>query len=267
MSDDIHEVYAVRYGHHGGRNASMNFIGGDPHQASQDLAFYVWAIVGKHGTIVVDTGFDEAMAKKRERSILKPVGEALKSIGIQPDRVDHVIISHLHYDHCGNYDVFPRARYHLQDCEMDYATGRCMCEQKFKLPFEADDVTAMVHKVFDGRVTFHDGDGEIVPGVSVHHIGGHSKGLQAVRVKTKRGNVVLASDSTHLYAHLHERRVFPITYNANDAVKGYARLEALASSRNHVIPGHDPRVLELYAPPSDALKGWAVRLDAEPVKA
>ena len=52
MSDDIHEVYAVRYAHHSGRNASMNFIGGDPHQASQDLAFYVWAIVGPHGTIV-----------------------------------------------------------------------------------------------------------------------------------------------------------------------------------------------------------------------
>jgi len=266
MSDDIHEVFAVRYGHHSGRNASMNFIGGDPHQASQDLAFYVWAIVGKHGTIVVDTGFDEAMAKKRERSILKPVAEALKSAGIQPDRVDHVIISHLHYDHCGNYDVFPKARYHLQDCEMNFATGRCMCDQQMRVAFEADDVTAMVRKVFADRVTFHEGDEEVVPGVSVHHIGGHSKGLQAVRVKTKRGNVVLASDSTHLYTHLDERKVFPITYNADDAIKGYAKLEALASSRSHVIPGHDPKVLQLYAPPSDALKGWVVRLDAEPVR-
>ena len=266
MSDDIHEVYAVRYAHHSGRNASMNFIGGDPHQASQDLAFYVWAIVGPHGTIVVDTGFDEAMAKKRERAILKPVAEALKSAGIQPDRVDHVIISHLHYDHCGNYDVFPKARYHLQDCEMNFATGRCMCDEKMRVAFEADDVTAMVRKVFADRVIFHEGDEEVVPGVSVHHIGGHSKGLQAVRVKTKRGNVVLASDSSHLYAHLNERKVFPITYNADDAIKGYARLEALASSRAHVIPGHDPKVLELYAPPSDALKGWVVRLDAEPIK-
>jgi glyoxylase-like metal-dependent hydrolase (beta-lactamase superfamily II) len=266
MSDDIHEVYAVRYAHHSGRNASMNFIGGDPHQASQDLAFYVWAIVGKHGTIVVDTGFDEAMAKKRERTILKPLAEALKSAGIQPDRVDHVIISHLHYDHCGNYDIFPKARYHLQDCEMNFATGRCMCDAKMRVAFEADDVTAMVRKVFADRVTFHEGDAEVVPGVSVHHIGGHSKGLQAVRVKTKRGNVVLASDSSHLYSHLDERKVFPITYNADDAIKGYARLEQLASSRSHIVPGHDHQVLERYAPPSDALKGWVVRLDAEPVK-
>ena len=48
MSDDLHDVYAVRYAHHGGRTAALNFIGGDPHQASQDLDFYVWAIVGKH---------------------------------------------------------------------------------------------------------------------------------------------------------------------------------------------------------------------------
>jgi glyoxylase-like metal-dependent hydrolase (beta-lactamase superfamily II) len=266
MADDVYEVYAVRYAHHSGRNASMNFIGGDPHQASQDLDFYVWAIVGKQGTIVVDTGFDHAMAKKRERTILKPVAEALKSIGVTPDQVSTVVISHLHYDHCGNYDVFPKARYHLQDCEMNFATGRCMCDQKFRVAFEADDVTAMVRKVFADRVTFHDGDGEIAPGVTVHHIGGHSKGLQAVRVKTKRGDVVLAADSAHLYAHLDERKVFPITYSADDAVAGYGKLEQLASSKNHIVPGHDPKVLERYPAPSDALKGWAVRLDAEPVK-
>jgi glyoxylase-like metal-dependent hydrolase (beta-lactamase superfamily II) len=266
MSDDIHEIYAVRYAHHSPRNASMNFIGGDPHQASDDLAFYVWAIVGKQGTIVLDTGFDPAMARKRERTILKPVAEGLKSIGIESNQVTNVVISHLHYDHCGNYDVFPKARYHLQDCEMSYATGRCMCEQNFRVPFEADDVAAMVRKVFADRVTFHDGDGEIAPGITVHHIGGHSKGLQAVRVKTKRGDVVLASDSAHLYAHLESKKVFPITYNADDAVAGYARLEKLASSPGHIVPGHDPKVLQRYPAPSDALKGWAVRLDAEPLK-
>jgi glyoxylase-like metal-dependent hydrolase (beta-lactamase superfamily II) len=266
MTDDIHEIYAVRYGHHGPRNALMNFIGGDPHQTSDDLDFYVWVITGNHGTVVVDTGFDEAMAKKRERTILKPVAEGLKSIGITPDSVTDIIITHLHYDHCGNYGVFPRARYHLQDCEMNFVTGRCMCEDRFRVAFEADDVTAMVRKVFDGRVTFHDGEQQIRPGITVHHIGGHSKGLQAVRVKTKRGDVVLASDSAHLYAHLESKKVFPITYNADDAVAGYAKLEKLASSPGHVVPGHDPKVLQRYPAPSDALKGWAVRLDAEPLK-
>ena len=47
---------------------------------------------------------------------------------------------------------------------MAYATGRCMCHAMLRMPFEADDVVAMVRKVFAGRVTFHDGEDEISPG-------------------------------------------------------------------------------------------------------
>src|SRR5207253_1418989 len=168
----------------------------------QPLDFYVWAIVGPSGPIIVDTGFDAAMGRKRQREMIKPVGEGLKAVGIEPTQVKTVIISHMHYDHIGNYDLFPRARYHLQDCEMAYATGRCMCHMALRLPFEVDDVVAMVRKVFEGRVTFHDGEDEVAPGITVHHIGGHSKGLQSVRVKTRCGPVVLAADAAHLYAHM-----------------------------------------------------------------
>jgi glyoxylase-like metal-dependent hydrolase (beta-lactamase superfamily II) len=261
---DTYEIYAVKYGHHAPRNASMNFIGGDPHEASQPLDFYVWAVVGKDRTVIVDTGFDEAMAKKRERKILRPVAEALKTAGIAPDKVSDVIITHLHYDHAGNYDAFPNARYHLQDCEMAFATGRCMCDEKLKVAFEADDVTALVRKVYAGRVTYHDGDDQVAPGITVHHIGGHSKGLQSVRVKTARGDVILASDAIHLYEHLETNKVFPITYNADDAVKGYAKLRALAPSLQHIVPGHDPKVLERYPSPNAALKGWVAKLDVDP---
>ena len=175
-----------------------------------------------------------------------------------------MIITHLHYDHSGNYDAFPNARYHLQDCEMDFATGRCMCDDKMRIAFEADDVTALVRKVYAGRVTYHDGEDQVAPGITVHHIGGHSKGLQAVRVKTARGNVVLASDAIHLYEHLDQNKVFPITYNADDAVKGYAKLKALAPSVKHIIPGHDPKVLQRYPAPNAALQGWVAKLDVEP---
>src|SRR5215475_2238152 len=185
--DDVYEIYAIRYGHHE-RRSGANYIGGDPHDVLHPLDFYVWAIIGKHATFILDTGFDEAMGRKRDRTITKTVGEGLKAIGIDPDAVEQVIVSHLHYDHCGNYDLFPRARYHLQDCEMAYATGRCMCHAALRLPFEADDVVAMVRKVFAGRVVFHDGTDEIVPGVTVHHIGGPSLGLPSVRLKGRAGH-------------------------------------------------------------------------------
>src|SRR5687767_10812667 len=110
MIDDIHEVYAIRYAHHD-RKSPENFIGGDPHDVLQPLAYFVWAIVGPHGTFVVDTGFDRAMADARGRLLLKPVDEGLTALDIHPDAVEHVIVTHLHYDHCGNHDLFPRARY------------------------------------------------------------------------------------------------------------------------------------------------------------
>jgi glyoxylase-like metal-dependent hydrolase (beta-lactamase superfamily II) len=264
MSEDIYEVYAIRYGHHD-RRSPENFIGGDPHDVPQPLDFYVWAIVGAQRTYVVDTGFDPVMAQRRNRDLLKPVGEGLKAIGIEPDQVATVIVTHLHYDHTGNYDLFPRARYHLQDCEMAYATGRCMCHPQLRLPFESDDIVAMVRKVFAGRVVFHDGDDELAPGITLHRIGGHSRGLQSVRVKTRRGYVVLASDATHLYQHIDEGRVFPIVYNAGDVLEGYEILKRLASSRNHIVPGHDPKVLADYPAARAGLEGWAVRLDTDPV--
>jgi glyoxylase-like metal-dependent hydrolase (beta-lactamase superfamily II) len=134
-----------------------------------------------------------------------------------------------------------------------------------RLPFEEDDVVAMVRKVFAGRVDFHDGVDEIAPGVSVHRIGGHSKGLQSVRVKTKRGYVMLAADATHLYNHFEQRRVFPITYNVAEVLEGYETLLRLASSPKHVIPGHDPKVLDKYPVARAGLEDWVVRLDADPV--
>jgi glyoxylase-like metal-dependent hydrolase (beta-lactamase superfamily II) len=263
MPSDIHEIYAVRYAHHD-RQSPENFIFGDPHDVLQPLAYFVWVIRGDHGAFVVDTGFDAAMAAKRGRTIVKPVGEGLASIGVDPESVQDVIITHMHYDHSGNHDLFPRARYHLQDVEIAYATGRQMCHSMIRIPFEVDDVVAMVRKVFAGRAVFHDGTEELVPGVTVHRVGGHSKGLQCVRVKTRRGHVVLASDASHLYAHINEGRVFPVTYSVGDALEAYVTIRKLADSNDHIVPGHDPDVVRQYPAARPGLEELVVRLDVDP---
>jgi glyoxylase-like metal-dependent hydrolase (beta-lactamase superfamily II) len=265
MSEDVHEIYAIRYARHE-RRSPDNFLGGDPHDILQPIDYFVWAIVGESGTYIVDTGFEEAVGQKRQRELLRPVGDALKAIGINPGEVEHVIISHMHFDHAGNYELFPRARYHVQDAEMEYVTGRCMCHQIIRAPFEVDHVVAMVRKVFAGRVVFHDGVDQLAPGISVHRIGGHSKGLQCVKVKTRRGNVVLASDATHLYEHIEEGRVFPIVYNVGDVLEGYETVKKLADSRHHIIPGHDPAVLDRYPAARTGLEGWVARLDVDPTQ-
>ena len=170
MSDDIHEVFAVCYATHS-RKRSENYIFGDPHDEMTSISYYVWVIKGPHGTFVCDTGFDVAAAKERSRTIIHPVGEGLKALGVQPDKVDHVIATHMHWDHAGNYDLFPNARYHIQDTEMAYATGRCMCHQTLRIPFSESDVLAMVRKVFAYRVEFHDG----VRGARTRHHGAQDR--------------------------------------------------------------------------------------------
>ena len=255
-----YEVYALKYAHHARRRAE-NFIGGDPHDGPMPLDYFVWLIRGEGREIVVDTGFSAPMGTKRGREHLRCPTEALRMLNCDASKVKDVVITHLHYDHVGNFDLFPAATLHLQDVEMHYATGRLMGDERHSFAYEVDEVVGMVRRVYEKRVRFHDGDEEIAPGVSVHLIGGHTQGMQAVRVKTRRGWVVLASDASHFYANMEDVRPFPIVYSVADMVDGYRKLRALADSPAHLIPGHDPLVMERYPAPSPELKGIVARLD------
>ena len=257
---DKYEVYALKYAYND-RRAAENFIGGDPHDRPMPLDYFVWLIRGNGREVVVDTGFSAAMAAKRGRDHIRCPTEALRALQCDASKVKDVVVTHLHYDHVGNFDLFPQATLHLQEKEMSYATGKYMCHECFRGAFEVEDVVGMVREAYQGRVRFHDGDDELFPGVSLHLIGGHTMGLQVVRVATRRGWVVLASDASHFYANLEQIRPFPIVWSVAQMVDGYARLRALADSPQHIIPGHDPLVMQRYPAPSTALEGIAVRLD------
>jgi glyoxylase-like metal-dependent hydrolase (beta-lactamase superfamily II) len=255
-----YEIYAIKYGRHE-RRARENFIGGDPHDGPMPLDYFVWLVRNAERAVVVDTGFSAATAARRQREHLRCPTDGLRLLGVEAATVRDVVITHLHYDHVGNFDLFPAATFHLQDEEMRYATGRHMRHELFKGAFDVEDVVGMVRNVYRGRVCFHDGDAAPFPGISLHRIGGHTLGLQVVRVATRRGWVVLASDASHFYANMEQVRPFPIVYSVADMVAGYGRLRSLAESPDHVIPGHDPKVMERYPAPRRDLEGIVVRLD------
>ena len=246
----VYEVHALRYATCGRRDVRENFLALDPtldlHEAETPLDYFVWLVQGGGRTILVDTGFNEEAAVARKRNLLVHPAEALSRFGVDPARIEDVVITHLHYDHAGNLDRFPNARFHIQDREMSYATGRHMCHRVLRVPFAVDDVVRLVRHVYADRVVFHDGDGEVAPGVTLHRIGGHSDGLQVVRVLTGRGPVVIASDAAHLYANIERGNPFPILFHLGDMLECWRTLARLAGSPDRVVPGHDPRVRAIY---------------------
>lgn len=259
----IHEVYAIKYAEHQ-RKASANFVGGDPHDSPMPMDYFVWLVRGPSGSWVVDTGFDQSAATARGRTLLRNPADAMGLLGEAATDIRNVIVTHLHYDHAGNCDRFPQANFHLQDREMQFATGRYMAHRCLHEAYSVFDVLRMVGRVYEGRVQFHDGVATLAPGLSVHLIGGHTMGLQVVRVHTARGWVVLASDASHYYRNMEEGRPFPIVHNVGDMVEGWRSVYMLADSQAHVVPGHDPEVLMRYPAPRPELQGIVAALHAVP---
>jgi glyoxylase-like metal-dependent hydrolase (beta-lactamase superfamily II) len=239
------EAYAIRYARLDERRRRDNFIA-DPHDGPMPMDYFVWLLKAGDRAILVDTGFGEVAARERQRVLLRCPIDALKVLGVAPESVADVVLTHLHYDHAGNLPKLPHARFHVQDAEMDYATGRCMCHHALRHAYSVEDVVELVRRVYQDRVCFHSGDAELAPGVKLLHIGGHTRGLQSVLVHTARGWVVLASDAAHYYENAERGAPFPIVFNVADMLAGHRRLQALAPTPQHFVPGHDPLVLERY---------------------
>lgn len=263
VRSDGWEVYALRYAERVG-STGQAFIFDDLHDAPLPMDYFVWALVNGPRVIVVDTGFDEAEARSRQRQLLRHPVDALANVGVDAAKVENVVVTHMHYDHAGTLDRFPNARFHLQDQEMAYVTGRSMRHRVLRYPFAVEHVVQMVRLVHDDRVEFHDGAQTIAPGVSVHHVGGHTRGLQVVRVETRRGVVVLASDAAHYYANMERSNPFPIVDSVSAMLEGHRTVHRLADSPAHVVPGHDPKVMAIYPSPAGLAPGLAASLHEPP---
>lgn len=255
------QVHAVKYADRNARTRADSFIFDDNHDAPHAMDYFMWVLRRGDDVILVDTGYDEAEAASRDRPISMDPREALKPLGLAAGDITQLIVTHLHYDHAGGLHLFPNATIHLQAAEMAFATGPCMCHGTLQMPFTADHVCEAVKRVYSGRCVFHEGDGEVADGVTVHRLGGHSRGLQVVRVRTDAGWLCLASDATHYYENVFENKPFPIVVDLEDMLQGFERLHRLASDPKLIIPGHDPLVRELF--PQD-VADHIYRLDKGP---
>ncbi len=240
------ELWAARVGR-AQRAARDNFLAPGDRSGQAAIDFIVWiARCGGH-VVVIDTGFAPEAGRRRGRVLDVRPRDAARALGIGDGDVQHIVLTHLHYDHAGNIADFPGATVVIQGAELAYASGAAMRHPALSHFFEVDDVVAVVRRVFAGAVLVPDGDVELAPGLELYLVGGHTRGLQVARIRTERGWVVLASDAIHYFENLAERNPFPAIVDVERALDGYDRIARLASSADHIVPGHDPEIFRRYA--------------------
>jgi len=264
---EVYDLYAIRYATNANRRRGENFMPfptDDPHDRPMPIDFYVWVAKSDKRTILIDSGADANACAARNNKFLRCPSEGLKLLGIDPNDISDVVTTHLHWDHAGNFEKFPKARFHVQRREVAHATGPCMGNAYMRRPYDVEYVCAMLRASFGGRVAFHDGDEELAPGLGLRLVGGHTPGLQIATVATRRGQVVVASDALHFFANKQQGIPFAILVDVADYMAGWQTLDALAESPDHIIPGHDPAVLAAYPVAKPGLEGVAVRLDTMP---
>ena len=92
----VYELYAIRYATRDAKRAE-HFIGGDSKDESLNMDYVVWVAISEGRPILIDSGFSETVAKRRQRPFLRCPIESLKLLGIDPSDVKDVILTHLHH--------------------------------------------------------------------------------------------------------------------------------------------------------------------------
>jgi len=243
-----YKLYAIHYASsNANRPANHNFMAPiDLHDLQMPLDFFVWVAAGAGRVILIDTGAEQHICEQRGHRYLRCPTEGLAALGYAPDSVTDVIVTHMHWDHLGHLDRFPNAQIYVHKHEMSHATGCAMCHAHLRRPYDVEQVCSLIVALYKGRVSFTEATADIAPGICLHHVGGHTPGLQVVQVQTKRGKVVLASDALHYFANSMLSNPYPVVVNVQDYLNGLVLIEKLADDPDLIIPGHDPLVRKMY---------------------
>jgi glyoxylase-like metal-dependent hydrolase (beta-lactamase superfamily II) len=248
----VYEVYAVRYATVPRFRVSGLIAGADTSRRT-DLAMMVWVIKGGGRTILLDAGFHRAdFINSWHPTGFVPPSEAIGRLGIKPEDVTDVIISHVHWDHLDGIDLFPRARVWIQREEFDHHLDSAGTVKNRAI--DAGDAKVLAGIARDGRVMLVDGDGkEIMPGITVYTGGKHTYASQFATVATASGTVVLASDNVYLYENLARHVPIAQTLDSASNLRTQTRMESLASDPRLIVPGHDPEVFVRFPTPGNGV--------------
>lgn len=238
------KVWCLRYATAPSAPLSVVHAGAPP-DAKLDLPFAMCVAKSDRHVVVLDAGFvDPALGKPFGATGWTEYATLLGEIGLTPDAVDFVTISHMHFDHAGGTSRFPKAQFIVQRRELEYAAGALPHNSAAKGAFVAADVLALVQLNWQGRVLLVDGDVEaVVPGVDVYLTPGHTAGTMTVCLATVKGRVCYSSDAVYTYRNIEEDIPLGLALNAGEAVESFKKIRHILRG-GLLIPGHEPRIFE-----------------------
>jgi len=242
----IWQVYAIRYATIPSFPVRALIAGADSTR-ELDIAMMFWVLKGpENRCVLVDAGF----YRQKFIDSWKPAGfvrpsEALQRVGVPPDSVTDVIVSHVHWDHLDGADLFPNARIWIQREEYEYYVRDDGTPAHAAIDSVDAQMLAQLHAA--GRVQLVPGDGrEVLPGVTVYTGGKHTFASQYVGVRTLAGTVVLASDNVYLYENLERHAPIAQTLDSQANLAAQDRMKRIATDERLIIPGHDPAVIARF---------------------
>jgi glyoxylase-like metal-dependent hydrolase (beta-lactamase superfamily II) len=247
----VYEIYAAKYaGPFTSKLAFLLFNQGWDQDI--DRYYYIWAVKGDNGDVtLVDTGVGVTTAgEKKLRGYVNPV-DVLKRIGVDAGNVTKVVITHMHWDHVGGMEMFPKAfpkaTFYVQKKEYDFWVKHPVAKRPFMKGFADARANAAVSELEgSSRLVLVQGDLNIGPGLDIVYAPGHTVALQSLAVTTAKGTAIVASDCGHLARNFKEDHPSSLITDLIAWLETYDKLRKRASSVDLLFPGHDALMLTSY---------------------
>lgn len=220
---------------------------------------HCWLVRSKDATILVDSGMTE-IETITQRLKVKGYGgghaaltEALRQQGVAPGDITHIILTHLHFDHADNLDLFPDACVIVQRDELLHAVDPAPSQRIF---YWRSTLTNLMGRRRPDQLRLVDGDVEPFPGIRILKVPSHTPGMQVPVIETKAGRAALVSDLGDHYrywfpadrrATTHPQRSLSDTFLTGN-IRSESERDWIAAMRrvlahsDIVVPAHDFRI-------------------------
>jgi len=239
------EIYGLKIGKREIEKSLMFFMEG--FNETIVISYYFWCIKTDNKVILIDTGFLPEVSVERNVRNYKSPDLLLKEIGVEPDEVDIVLLTHLHWDHFGGYSYFPNAKFYVQRTEWEFATGEFSNTKVIKQFYDKHLLQKVEQLIENKQLEIIDNTFNPLSGIQLVSFGGHTPGSQVIMVDTDRHPVIFCGDLGYFYRNFEEENPPMLNLDIPECLAAYRRIkEIVKEKKGTVIPGHDPVILDKF---------------------